>query len=378
MTWPADTAWRDRLFAWRDRAVGSPAFRRWAAAFPLTRPIARRRTRALFDLCAGFVYSQIVLACVQLRVFDILAERPATAAALAPRLGLSVEATQRLLAAATALKLTARRSGSRYGLGPLGAAMAGNEAIGQMVLHHPMLYADLQDPVQLLRSKSEGTALAAYWSYASAGRPAALADGQVADYSALMAASQPLIAGEVLDAYRIGRHRHLMDVGGGDGSFLLAAAERSSTMRLTLFDLPAVAERARARFAAAGITMRADAVGGDFRDTPLPAGADLITLVRVIHDHDDSVALALLRAVRAALPAGGVLLLAEPMAETPGAQAAGDGYFGMYLLAMGQGRPRSVAVLTAMLREAGFDTVRLQHTRTPLLVRVLAASVNED
>ncbi len=59
----------------------------WAAAFPLTRPIARRRTRALFDLCAGFVYSQILLACVQLQLFDILAERPATAAALAPAWG---------------------------------------------------------------------------------------------------------------------------------------------------------------------------------------------------------------------------------------------------------------------------------------------------
>jgi demethylspheroidene O-methyltransferase len=176
---------RDRLLAWRDRTVASPRFRRWATAFPLTRPIARHRTRALFDLCAGFVYSQILLACVQLRLFDILAERPATAAALAPRLGLPVEAAERLLAAATALRLVARRGGGRYGLGPLGAAMVANPAITGMVMHHPMLYADLQDPVALLRSGRSETALAAYWSYASAGQAETLADAQVADYTAL-------------------------------------------------------------------------------------------------------------------------------------------------------------------------------------------------
>ncbi len=295
MTLAAGAGWRDRLFAWRDAAVASPAFRRWAASFPFTRPIARRRTRALFDLCAGFVYSQVLLACVQTRLFDLLAERPATAASLAPRMGMAPEAADRLLRAATALRLAARRGGGRYGLGPLGAAMVGNAAIGEMILHHGMLYADLQDPVGLLRGERGGTALASYWAYSGAERPDTLAGGQVADYSDLMAASQPLVSSEVLDAYRIGRHRHLMDVGGGDGSFLVAAARRAAGLQMTLFDLPPVAERARARFAGAGLSGRAKAVGGDFTSDALPLGADVISLVRVIHDHDDSAALALLR-----------------------------------------------------------------------------------
>ncbi len=364
-------AWRDRLLALRDRAVASPRFRRLAAAFPLTRPIARRRTRALFDLCAGFVYSQILLACVQSRLFDILAERPASAAALAPRLGLSADAAERLLLAAGALRLVARRGGGRYGLGPLGAAMVGNAAVGEMVLHHPMLYADLQDPLALLRAGRGGTELSRYWTYA--GREG----GPVAAYTALMAASQPLVADEVLDAYRVGRHRHLLDVGGGDGSFLRAAAARAPELRLTLFDLPAVAEIARARFAAAGLSGRAQAVGGSVFADPLPH-ADLISLVRVVHDHGDEAALAILRAVRAALLPGGRLLLAEPMAQTPGAEPVGDAYFGFYLLAMGQGRPRTEAALRGLLRDAGFSTVRALTTRTPLLVRMLAASVNEN
>ena len=53
-------------------------------------------------------------------------------------------------------------------------------------------------------------------------------------------------------------------------------------------------------------------------------------------------ALAILTAIRKAIAPGGTLLIAEPMAGTRGAEASGDAYFGFYLLAMGQGRPRTV------------------------------------
>ena len=115
------------------------------------------------------------------------------------------------------------------------------------------------------------------------------------------------------------------------------------SLRVKLFDLPAVATRAQARFARAGFADRAEAFGGSFLSDPLPRGADVISLVRVLHDHDDAAVMQALRAVREALPEGGVILIAEPFAGTPGAEAMGDGYFGFYLLAMGQGRPRTGA-----------------------------------
>jgi demethylspheroidene O-methyltransferase len=141
-----------------------------------------------------------------------------------------------------------------------------------------------------------------------------------------------------------------------------------------VLDLPPVAARARAHFARAGLEGRARAVAGDMLDEALPRGADVASLVRVLHDHDDAQALALLGAARAALPSTGRLLIAEPMAATPGAEPAGAAYFGMYLWAMGSGRPRSAAELTAMAREAGFTRCREFRTRQPLLVRVLVAA----
>ena len=123
----------DRFCEWRDRKVASRGFQRWAASFPLTRPIAQRRARGLFDLVAGFVYSQVLLACVRLNLFAILSEGPQTVAALAQRLALTEDAAERLLAAAVSLQLVEHRSGGRYGLGALGAPMVGDTAISAMV-----------------------------------------------------------------------------------------------------------------------------------------------------------------------------------------------------------------------------------------------------
>ena len=125
--------------SWRDRLLADPRFQRWAAAFPLTRPIARKRARALFDVCAGFVYSQVLLACLQLRLFDVLFEGPQTADALAARLSMSPAAMQRLLSAAASLRLVERRGRALWGLGPLGAAVVGNPGIAAMIEHNALL-----------------------------------------------------------------------------------------------------------------------------------------------------------------------------------------------------------------------------------------------
>ncbi len=343
----------------------------------------------MFDVCAGFVYSQILYACVRLKLFDLLALGPDSSANIAAALKLPVDSTERLLEAAVSLRLVERRGGERYGLGALGAAMVGNPAVGAMVEHHSLLYADLCDPVGLLRGERGPTKLSRYWTYTpgvetrgaemsgnaapGADSPAAETGGRAADYTQLMANSQPLVAEEILDAYPLARHRCLLDLGGGDGSFVVEVAKHAEQIQLILFDLPPVARRASKRFEALNLESRARAVGGDFLADDLPRGADVISLVRVIHDHDDAPAAAILRAAFRALPERGVLLLAEPMMGTPGAEPVGDAYFGFYLLAMGRGRPRTPSHLQRLLRDAGFASAQLMRTRQPLQSRLIVA-----
>ena len=373
---PESGAWLDRLHAACNSAIASPKFRRFAASFPLTRPVARRRAQAVFDLVSGFVYSQVLLACVRLNVLAVLSEGPATLADLSLRIGLPVDGTQRLVDAAIALKLVARNRDGRLRLGSVGAPIAGDAGIAALVEHHALFYADLRDPVALLRdgARADGE-LARYWPYCANRSGEGFAPDRVAAYSRLMSASQTLIANEVLDAYPMRRHRRVLDVGGGEGTFLSAVVARWPQLDGFLFDLPPVAERATARFAALGLRSRTLAVGGSFLHQPLPLGADLVTLVRVLHDHDDDSVMTVLRAARAALPSDGRVLIAEPMSATPGSEAVGDAYFGFYLLAMGRGRPRTPARIAEMLVAAGFSEPRLIPTAMPMQTSVVVADV---
>ncbi len=364
----------DRISGWRDRLLMDSGFQSWAASFPLTRPVARAKAKSLFELCTGFVYTQVLLACVELDLFGLAADAPFTLQEAIDKTGLPGDGADRLLRAAVSLNLLERRGGERYGLGELGGALLGNPSVLGMIRHHAVLYKDMTDPVALLRHRSTETALAGYWGYPGTDRPDSVPGEAAAAYSDLMARTQDFIASDILHAYSLKSHHSLMDVGGGAGAFVSAAARAAPDLQLTLFDLPAVAKLARERFAAEALGDRAQALGGDMFADDLPSGHDLVTLIRVLHDHDDDKVEGLLASARAALAPGGKLLIAEPMAETPGAEAMGDAYFGMYLWAMGSGRPRSYRELKRMLNDAGFDRVRSVRTRQPLLTRMILAA----
>jgi len=354
------------LLDWRDRLLSNSGFQRWSARFPLTRKVARREARALFDICAGFTYSQVLAACLELDLFNRVAASPVRIDALALFCEVPEPAMRMLVEAAGSLRLLKLRKGA-VRLGALGAALRGNPGIAAMVAHHRLFYADIADPVALLRGKVE-TRLAGFWPYGGGA-------GDAASYSALMAATQPMIASEILDAYDFSRHPVILDIGGGDGSFLRRVAVKAKTARLQLFDLPEVASVAESRFSQAGLGERATVFSGDFTRDSLPKGASLVTLVRVLHDHSDEKVLHLLCAVRAALPAGGAVLVAEPFAGTPGAQPVGAAYFGFYLQAMGSGRARRAAEIEELLIQAGFSRVRHLQTGQPMLTGLIMAIV---
>src|SRR4029450_9957364 len=69
--------------------------------------------------------------------------------------------------------------------------------------------------------------------------------------------------GRLITNYPFEKFGWIVDVGGGNGSLLLPVLERHPAMRATIFDLPHVADAARSRIAAAGLSDRCEAVGGD-------------------------------------------------------------------------------------------------------------------
>lgn len=364
-------AWQAQLERW----YAHPGLYRWSLSNPLTRWLTRRRTRKLFDLMAGFVHSQVLLGCVRLDLFRLLHKTPTTLADLANRTGLPAAVLQRLLLSAVALNLLEHRSQDRFGLGPLGVPLAQHEGIAQMIEHNHLLYQDMHDPVQFLNNAWSG-GMAEYWPYAhEKPQPEAPDLDKFTRYSQLMAASQGFVVQEILSSYYFDEHQCVLDVGAGKGRFVSELAAHAPHLKFKMFDLPPVLDLAREGLQAKGLSQRVTLHPGSFLDDPLPEGADLITLVRVAHDHPDAVVRQILKKAYAALPLGGVLLLAEPMAqpdeEAGQPSASVDAYFHFYLLAMGAGRLRTPQELQSLMEEAGFTHVERIPNAMPIHARIL-------
>ncbi|NBU88281.1 MAG: methyltransferase domain-containing protein [Betaproteobacteria bacterium] len=371
------TRWLERL----ERYFSDPARYDRVRSFALTRWMARRRTQQLMGVMTGFVQSQVLLLCVRMKLFELLAREPMDLGALARLLSYQEGPLRCVLESAVSLKLLRRDPSGLYTLGELAHPVLGHAGIRAMVEHNQLLYRDLADPEAFLRAGGKGH-MAAYWPYAQeeGAQPAMQpeAQGQSAAYSELMDASQNFVIAEVLDSFAFDRHRCVLDIGCGKGRFASELAKRWPDLQLHVLDLPHVMSLTRQRLCEAGLAGRTSFHGRSFLGEPLPRGADLCTLIRVAHDHPDHVVQALFQQIYQALPAGGRLLLAEPMALAAQGAAQGareaDPYFHFYMLAMGQGRLRSVGELSAMLQKSGFSAVETVPTAMPIHAQILLAS----
>ncbi|MCH2093864.1 MAG: acetylserotonin O-methyltransferase [Rhodobacteraceae bacterium] len=351
----------DLMSRWQTDLISRPGFQAWAARFPLTRGLVRRDGERLFDLVAGFVYSQTLFACVQLELFEDLAAAPKAPLTLALARGLTEQRMTALCQSAAALGLIKRRRDGRYALARLGAALIGVPGLIEMVRHHDILYRDMADPVALLRDEVE-TELAGFWPYVLGQTQAAPEDGVVQQYSRLMAQSQAMVAQETLQTVSFAKAQVVMDVGGGTGAFLRHVQVAYPKLKTILFDLPDVVTGAEGM----------EAIGGSFLD-PLPRAADTITLIRVLYDHTDETVDHLLRNVFDALPAGGRIVISEPMSGGAHPARATDGYFSFYTMAMRTGRVRSHSEIAEKLERVGFADAQIAKTGRPYVTSVVMA-----
>ncbi len=356
---------------WLNRLVARPGFQRWASRFPLTRGQARRDGALLFDVVQGFVQSQVLMAVVELDLLRRLRGGPVSPEMLGRATGIAPERMQVLLQAAAALKLIKRKRSGTYMLARKGAALMGVPGLEAMIRHHRAFYADLADPVALLRGPDE-TELSQFWPYVF-GAKGDIDPGVAETYSDLMAQSQLLVAEDTLRMVSFKDVRHLLDVGGGTGAFLEAVGRAHPDLRLSLFDLPQVVPGATSRFEASGMMDRVTLSPGSFRDDPLPEGADAISLIRVLYDHADETVAELLASVYAALPAGGRLVISEPMGGGAQPDRAGDVYFAFYTMAMQTGRTRSAEEIAALCTGAGFANIRCPRPARNYVTRVVTA-----
>mgnify|MGYP006272094623 CR=1 FL=1 len=347
----------------------------------LTRWVTRRRTARLYDLMGGFANTQVLVACVRLGLLDALAKSGLTASELANQLRVPGPRLMPLLQACESMGLIKTTPDGRFALSSLAWPIVSHPGIKVMLEHNQLLYEDLLAPEQFLRHR--GGRMHDFWPYVEGqgegqGETKRKVGGEATQaserYSEVMDASQVFVIEEVLASHDFSRHQCVMDVGCGMGRLISRIGLAHPHLKLKLFDLPSVVSLAAHRLDQAGLSGRYACHAGSFKTDDLPRGADLITLVRIGHDHSDAVCRDLIRKAWEALPEGGQLLIAEPMAATELNRNLASAYFHMYLLAMGDGRLRTPNDYIEMLKEAGFASVRTVKTGLPIHAQVILAT----
>jgi hypothetical protein len=265
----------------------------------------------LMRLVTGAWAARLVHTAVELGIADHLAGTHRGVDFLAEQIGAHAPSLARFLRALTAIGVLYESEERFYSLTPLGVTLRSNVP-GSMRAWVLLAFSDDQGTAWQALSHAVRTGELAFrhifgtdiWTRL-AERPEAARLFDEAMQSLTQGAN-----GRLIRNYPFEKFGWIVDVGGGNGSLLLPVLERHPVMRATIFDLPHVAGATRFRIAAAGLSDRCEAVGGD-AFVAVPAGADAYVLKGVIHDWDDKEAIAILRTCRAAMSDGSKLILIE-------------------------------------------------------------------
>lgn len=180
------------------------------------------------------------------------------------------------------------------------------------------------------------------------------------EYALAMEAVARRNAPDILAAVDFSPFRHLLDMGGGLGAHAIAFLDAYPRLRITLFEAPGTAERARQHIADAGLGDRCAVRAGDFlRDAP-GTGYDAVWLSNVLHAYGPVANQTLLRRCFESLAPGGVLFARDFFLDEDGATPAFNALFGLHMLVhTDEGRTYRVDEIAELTRRAGFQPGRL-------------------
>jgi len=156
--------------------------------------------------------------------------------------------------------------------------------------------------------------------------------------------------------------KHLVDVGGGNGTNIITLARRSPHLRASVFDSPSVCEIAKATIAQAGLSDRLGTFSGNCFQDPFPKEADAILFAHFFTIWSEARNRALLRKCYESLPSGGSVIIFNMMQrdseDGPFSAAMGSPYF--LTLATGEGMLYTWGEYVRWMKESGFDQVTTQ------------------
>ncbi|UBU18019.1 acetylserotonin O-methyltransferase [Nonomuraea gerenzanensis] len=307
-----------------------------------------------------------------LRIADRLAKGPSTGEDLAGAVGADPGALERLMRYLAARGVFGRDPSGAYTLTPLGEELREDHPAGMRAM------LDLEgwegraelSFAHLLHSVRTGEAAFPHQFGHSFWDDLAADPARAAAFDARMAAEMPARAPAIVAGYDWGTLSHLVDVGGGNGSLLIALLTAFPTLHGTVLDQPETARTAQAALESAGLSERGRAVGGSFFD-PLPAGHDGYLLSWILHDwSDDDARVILGRCAEAVRPGGSVFVVEDFGADGESPRTGMD----LRMLVYYGGRERGIADLRPLAHDVGLEVASVHPAANLRIVRLVACS----
>ncbi len=305
---------------------------------------------------------KIVATAVKLDLFTALDEGPHAAAAIARRYRGDTRAFEILLNALVALGLLRKRGG----------AYANSEAAGRYLVRGRAGYRGDQlvvdDLFWGLWGRLEETLMT---GRSPLRQPLFRADPQAAERLALgLHRDALLIAPGLARRLPLQRHRRMLDLGGGAGTYAITFCRRHPRLQATVFELPAVARVARRIVAERGLEDRVRVVEGDFLADPIAGAYDLVFMSHVLHGNGPEENRALVRKVAGCLEPGGRIVVQDVLMDEGVTRPRYGAIFAVnILLHTGGGRCYSRREISGWLTEAGLTGIELIERNAVLTAR---------
>jgi len=321
----------------------------------------------LMQLSTGYIASTCVYLAVKLRLADLLAAAPRSAADLARELSVNEDALFRVLRTLASLGVF-EEQGARTFANNLASSMLRSETPGSMHAmalwltdpFHFQVYANALHSVETGDPAVEKTVGVPVFEWF----PKNPEESEI--FNNAMTMFSGMVIPAVLEVYDFSGIGTLVDVAGGHGRVLTSILQKYPSMRGVLFDLEHVLVGARPVIESLGLSDRCDTVSGDFFEA-VPEGGDAYIMKHIIHDWDDERATTILKNIRAAMNRGGRVILLDSVVS-PGNQPDFAKMIDLEMLLMPGGRERTEQEFRELFARSGFPLTRIIPTKSPLSV----------
>jgi L-tyrosine C(3)-methyltransferase len=315
----------------------------------------------------GFAFFQAMACGCRLDLFSWLDRHPgAKLPAIARGLGISSYGARVLLLALAAAALVRRDARGGYRNAPLSSRLLVSDSrhnvIDAVTAYEALVYRPMTDLTLAVRKGTNvglkvfpGAGDTLYERLASRPREEKIFQRwlrTVSDRSnAALTAGLPTLK----------KVKHLLDVGGGDGTNAIALHEAYPNLAVTVLDLPSVCRLARANFRRHGKSQQLRVLPGNFLRDPLPRNVDAILFGHILNIFGEATNLELLRRSYEALPPGGMVICFNSMTDDNESGPLRSALLSLYFLtlASGEGMVYPWKDYAAWFKKVGFRQIRV-------------------